>query len=65
MAMSEEQAKTKWCPMLHIARVTQNFSMPTRSNCLASDCMMWQWKVVNNQYDDPDAPKEGYCGLTR
>jgi len=47
--LSEEEAKTKWCPMV---RYSQNFNDLTSNRpgeydhpyCMASDCMMWRWE---------------------
>ena len=36
-AKTEEQARTKWCPLRESAGCF-NF------NCIASECMMWDWK---------------------
>ena len=59
---SEEDAKTKWCPM---ARNT--FEHQT-VNCIASACMAWRW--VETHVKDADGnltvvsgDTHGYCGL--
>lgn len=70
--MTEDEARTKWCPM---ARVTVK-EMPAnriteRYNCIASDCMMW--KVEISQYDANEINRKsnarqkatGYCGLAK
>ena len=66
--MTEDEAKTKWCPMTRV----QNFSMDrsgaiNRSNfdagntlCIASKCMMWRWH--DPQYAEP-GERHGYCGI--
>ncbi len=54
--MTEDEAKTKWCPMVHtryIGTIAQKgqeeraMELSERkersSKCIASDCMMWQW----------------------
>jgi hypothetical protein len=33
------------------------YSNPIGCRCIASDCMMWEWK--------DDKEKQGYCGLSR
>lgn len=58
--MTEEQAKTKWCPMVKVG-IDNNF------NCVASDCMMWRW-VSAGEYIDGDRlvqqwRTEGFCGI--
>jgi hypothetical protein len=76
MMLPEEQAKTKWCPLVRYVHdgedVTSNRDVnftplhgePT--NCLGSDCMAWRW--TQPMFDGPDSyisepgPK-GYCGL--
>ena len=76
--MTEDDAKTKWCPMAKhpLGRATD------LTRCIASDCMMWRpdWNqeglALNPLSEDhPDFiegvndcevaeyPTEGYCGL--
>ena len=67
--MTEEEAKTKWCPMASDAsaanRYTDGKLFPDNS-CIASSCMMW----VKNESDGFTPNTKivsggGYCGLTR
>lgn len=67
--MTEEEAKTKWCPMVragHVAGMAVNvepngdFKYVTR--CIASDCMMWKQYVVPTGKKD-ELLAGGYCGL--
>jgi len=67
--MTEEEAKTKWCPM---ARVIESANDPSfnriqykdkddvevahGSYCIATDCMMWEWLELPGE-------GEGYCGF--
>jgi len=66
--LTEDQARTKWCPMVRQAGIYNDVT-PNRSGfratsgidqgyawnkCVASDCMMWQ-SVLD----------KGYCGLAR
>lgn len=62
--MTEEEAKTKWCPMVRIGvgeGSSTNLSWVSSpedlqkadNNCLASACMMWR----------ETAADDGYCGL--
>jgi hypothetical protein len=54
--MTEEEAKTKWCPMVrdvHLSAASLNVGS---GYCKASACMMWRWF--------PDSVyRDGYCGL--
>lgn len=78
--VTEEDAKTKWCPFTRVALVTspnRTASMGTggyaditkETRCLASGCMMWRWIVP--PYDNlrtlppTHVPGTGYCGLSR
>lgn len=65
--MTENEAKTKWCPMVRIEGAEAGQSSYNRFNdgspdpdgrCIASDCMMW----VEEHNDDKTA---GSCGLIR
>jgi hypothetical protein len=60
--MTEQEAKTKWCPMANIAVVgSHGYNRDTLgdpanvSYCIASDCMMWR--------KDPKYGDSYYCGL--
>jgi hypothetical protein len=65
--MTEEEAKTKWCPMV---RTTSNpsgccsinrlyvSSVTTETRCIASECMAWRWFGRGAA-----RPDRGYCGL--
>lgn len=60
--MTEEEAKTKWCPF---ARDVDG--APT-TNCIGSACMAWRWD--HDIYrESPYVPRyvpsetEGHCGL--
>jgi len=66
--MKEEEAKTKWCPMIHgnndsfpnkIAR-KRNGENWERGMCIGSDCMMWRDTGATGYYD---TDRTGYCGL--
>ncbi len=37
--MTEQEAKTKWCPMY---RSTDNGELTAHATCCASDCMIWR-----------------------
>jgi hypothetical protein len=63
--MTEQEAKTKWCPMVKRVKseVIDSRNLPY---CIASACMMWRWSQkgawVNGTWTN-DYPVEGYCGL--
>ena len=77
--MTEQEAKTKWCPMARTVSDTRNHATANRlvdrgpSNadsdcmCLVSDCMMWRWdeEPRYQKCDLPPIPNTGYghCGL--
>jgi len=71
--LTEEEAKTKWCPMvrLHagngaVCNVYSDGDIPEFSNCIASDCMMWREKKEVTDMEDGRETKlrfHGYCGL--
>jgi len=64
--MTEQEAKTKWCPMVrHVT--TNGCNSSGFETCIASDCMMWRYKTNGQMgYDrNPDdiCLASGYCGL--
>lgn len=76
MSLTEDEARTKWCPMVRHSGDGAN--MPERdAECVGAACMMWRWhepwtsSVEEGQGGDlvlrlsrkPDEPKRGYCGL--
>ncbi len=64
--MTEEEAKTKWCPKAVLVLSSHNYpsgnrfdndtptsrDLQTRCNCLGTDCMMWLGTT-----------EDGSCGL--
>lgn len=67
--MTEEEAKTKWCPQVRLAadghgewHTSRDPSMPSRPDdtqayrCLASDCMAWRTRHqwLDNAQETPD-----------
>ena len=70
--MTEDEAKTKWCPMVRLAPLGANESYRYSTNrmndrirgivrearCIASDCMAWRWIDRGGSRQDG-----GYCGL--
>ena len=68
--MTEQEARTKWCPMVRIGR-NRYISLPDilsdKCKCIASGCMMWRW-VPAGEYIDGDRlvhqwRTDGYCGI--
>ena len=69
--MTEDEAKTKWCPMFRVSNAgaggsqysSMSFETKTNRNfisnpqCLASGCMAWRW--YPNWGDSPENP--GAC----
>lgn len=61
--MTEEEAKTKWCPTARthdgdrIASVNRKYDggPDIGAQCLGSGCMAWRW--------DTNIQINGYCGL--
>ena len=47
--MTEQEAKTKWCPMVKIIKV-EAIDSRRLPYCIASGCMMWLWVNGNNAY---------------
>jgi len=74
--MTEEQAKTRWCPHSRVrtglGEVSCNrhgkeqgdtgSSLAINSNCIASDCMMWV-PEIRRQHGSMTEVSGGYCGL--
>jgi hypothetical protein len=66
--MTEEEAKTKWCPM---SRSGEYFSTNRGSDgitydtdsCIASDCMMWRQDLAREEAENGYYAKNGHCGL--
>lgn len=71
--MTEEEAKTKWCPMRRLTeighvRITNVDPGIHTLNCIGSACMMWRTDPfakgmhVTAEGAWPEPP-DGYCGL--
>jgi len=73
--MTEEEAKTKWCPfarsrsieygksqnlMGYTTYMAYNHDVPT-TTCIASECMAWREIHYDPKYEVKD--RCGYCGL--
>jgi len=75
MLITQEEAKSKWCPM-----PCPDNKPPGICPCIASECMMWRWETMTrweqrlrdgrNSAPGIDMqevadllPRKGYCGL--
>ena len=75
MMISEEVAKTKWCPLaVVIVRDMYSGAAGNRSNdkntglltgarCLGSRCMAWRWEIYNGAEAVHQAGDCGFCGM--
>lgn len=72
--MTEDEARTKWCPMVRYAaeRIEPGYNRTEdidktmqRSACIASDCMMWREEWVKEDEGGGHSLHtiHGYCGL--
>jgi hypothetical protein len=63
--MTEDQAKTKWCPMVRAGNLAGCNRADATDKCIGSDCMMWRMKYVEQQ-DERNVSvlmPDYYCGL--
>jgi hypothetical protein len=68
MALTETQAKTKWCPQAMVSTGEgscnrfpgSSSDIPSGTRCMGSSCALWEWNFI-----DPLEKVEntGYCGL--
>jgi hypothetical protein len=67
--ISEEDAKTKWCPKARAGDERGEGRIPVNRSgnfpdsdcfCMASACMAWRWEGYRPANRDGD--KRGYCG---
>lgn len=71
--MTEEEAKTKWCPFGRILAGTDGTPPLAASynrsseldepRCIASACMAWRWADPTTPHMDDRAELGGFCGL--
>jgi hypothetical protein len=63
MQVTEEQARTKFCPM---ARGASNAGPPGTVGghlCVGNDCMAWRDYQITHVHGGASAEKHGYCGM--
>ena len=62
--MTEEEAKTKWCPFGRMRDAYGSFNRSTYdegiTKCLGSKCMMWRWDKAS--INERGQFTEGRCG---
>ena len=67
MVLTEDEAKTKWCPQVRVGESYRAVNMRINYDlitCIASGCMMWRWEAVNTAPGlGVVKPTKGYCGL--
>lgn len=71
VVVTEDKAKTKWCPFVRImdgaglVETTMNrVGSQKHPNCIASDCMAWRWAGPSDARGSREgAFAVGYCGL--
>ena len=69
--MTEEEAKTKACPLLFMGNLAMMMAQDTEkervnSSCVGSTCMMWRWREDGKMEELPNDKgwsTGGYCGL--
>ena len=78
MKMTEEEAKTKWCPMVRLEGQYEGETACNRSysgdiadaaKCIASNCMMWiggpYERLLAQDCDGFTIKKTGHCSLAK
>lgn len=74
--MTEEDAKTRWCPFSRVScsggpiegnhaanRRATGGSISPEYLCIASACMAWRWALVERTSDDSGQPVETWPDL--
>ena len=68
MRLTEEDARTKWCPHVRINGFNRDLNQDAYPLCIASNCMAWRWYISN--FVGPGSPSDrsftatGFCGLS-
>ena len=74
MMVTEEEARTKWCPQTQISVIMGSdgfYCNKPRStgnnnkNCIASKCMVWRWDIHPDNLRKEAITTGGYCGLAK
>ena len=72
--MTEEEARTKWCPQIRWTssdKYDDSFdNRGANCMCIASDCMMWvetdnESYPTDNDFEEPKYYPAGHCGLIK
>lgn len=74
MIVTEEEARTKICPMMTERVSAKGYAEPVlaRQRCLASQCMKWNWGTYRSPQElqerkpwrgEDVGPLTGYCSL--
>lgn len=77
MPLTEEEARTKWCPMARVFAVADkpvtvsitainrdyDGNLIVAARCIAPDCMLWTWDGCFYRKDGE--VRTGRCGLGR
>jgi len=71
--MTEDEVKTKWCPMVRFTRDSNGTLWDNRADnngrptCIASECMWWVWDEYEDVGDKmvPSLPIGGHCGAIK
>ena len=64
--MTEDEARTKWCPKVMRHGGLKPIGSPTpipTDRCIGSDCMWWVWVDTPNKHVDIKE-RRGHCGAT-
>ena len=68
--MTEDEAKTKWCPFYRVPTAWEDDGRREareigEQSCIASKCMAWRGEPIMTTNDDSKivCRTDGYCGL--
>ena len=66
--MTEDQAKTKWCPFYRATEKGMDNRLSVRNGageacCIGAACMAWRWDRSLTDTDSDKSFTSGYCGL--